>query len=80
MRKIDKENEFNREADLTLEELKQSPEFKNLSDEQILKFTEFLKTFSHLVYQVHRKINYCEVKNEMIIDLHNNNTEIKIAA
>ena len=80
MKKREENNEFNREKNLTLEELKQSPEFKNLSDEQILKFTEFLKTFSHLVYQENRKINYCEVKNEMIIDLHNNNTEIKIAA
>lgn len=79
MKKRDKNNEFNREEDLTLEELKQSPEFKNLSDEQILKFIEFLKIYSHLVYQVHRKINCCEEENEMIIDLHNN-TEIKIAA
>ena len=79
MKKREENNEFNREKDLTLEELKQSPEFKNLSDEQILKFIEFLKTFSHLVYQAHRKINCCEEENEMIIDLHNN-TEIKIAA
>jgi hypothetical protein len=79
MKKRDKNNEFNREEDLTIEELKQSPEFKNLSDEQILKFIEFFKTFSHLVYQAHRKINCCEEENEMIIDLHKN-TELKIAA
>ncbi|MCK6650550.1 MAG: hypothetical protein L6Q66_12905 [Bacteroidia bacterium] len=79
MKKRDKNNEFNREEDLTLEELKQSPEFKNLSDEQILKFIEFFKTFSHLVYQAHRKVNCCEEENEMIIDLHKN-TELKIAA
>ena len=79
MKKRDKNNEFNREEDLTLGELKQSPEFKNLSDEQILKFIEFLKIYSHLVYQAQRKINCCEEENEMIIDLHNN-TEIKIAA
>lgn len=79
MKKRDKNNEFNREEDLTIEELKQSPEFKNLSDEQILKFIEFFKTFSHLVYQAHRKINCCEEENEMIIDLYKN-TELKIAA
>ena len=79
MKKREENNEFNREKDLTLEELKQSPEFKNLSDEQLLKFIDFLKTFSHLVYQAHRKINCCEEENEMIIDLHDN-TEIKIAA
>lgn len=55
MKKRDKNNEFNREEDLTIEELKQSPEFKNLSDEQILKFIEFFKTFSHLVYQLTEK-------------------------
>ena len=79
MKKRDKNNEFNREEDLTIEELKQSPEFKNLSDEQILKFIEFFKTFSHLVYQAHRKINCCEEENEMIINLYKN-TELKIAA
>lgn len=79
MKKRDKNNEFNREEDLTIEELKKSPEFKNLSDEQILKFIEFFKTFSHLVYQAHRKINCCEEENEMIIDLYKN-TELKIAA
>lgn len=79
MKKRDKNNEFNREEDLTIEELKQSPEFKNLSDEQILKFIEFFKTFSHLVYQAHRKINCCEEESEMIIDLYKN-TELKIAA
>jgi hypothetical protein len=79
MKKRDKNNEFNREEDLTIEELKQSPEFKNLSDEQILKFIEFFKTFSHLVYQAHRKINCCEEENEMIIDLYKNK-ELKIAA
>jgi hypothetical protein len=79
MRKIDKENEFNREEDLTIEELKQSPEFEKFSDKEILQVIEFLKTFSHLVYQVHRKINCCEDENEMVIDLNNNN-QIKLAA
>lgn len=79
MRKIDKENEFNREEDLTIEELKQSPEFKNFSDEEVLQIIEFLKTYSYLVYQVHRKLNFCENENEMVIDLNNNN-QIKLAA
>jgi hypothetical protein len=79
MRKIDKENEFNREEDLTIEELKQSPEFEKFSDEEILQIIEFLKTFSRLVYQVHRKINCCEDENEMVTDLNNNN-QIKLAA
>ncbi|MDI1354219.1 MAG: hypothetical protein PSX36_04850 [bacterium] len=79
MKKIDKNNEFNREEDLTIEELKQSPEFENLSDEQILMFIDFLKTYSHLVYQAHRKINCCEEENEMMID-QNNDNQIKLAA
>ena len=78
MRKIDKENEFNREEDLTIEELKQSPEFEKFSDEEILQIIEFLKTYSYLVYQVHRKINCCEDENEMVIDTKNN--QIKLAA
>jgi len=79
MRKIDKENEFNREEDLTLEELRQSPEFENFSDEEVLLFIEFFKTFSYLVYQAHRKINCCDDENEMVIDLNNSN-QIKLAA
>ena len=79
MRKIDKENEFNREDDLTLEELKQSPEFEKFSDEEVLQIIEFLKTYSYLVYQAHRKINCCEDENEMVIDLNCSN-HIKLAA
>jgi hypothetical protein len=79
MRKIDKENEFNREEDLTLEELRQSSEFENFSDEEVLMFIEFFKTYSYLVYQTHRKINCCDDENEMIIDLNNSN-QIKLAA
>lgn len=79
MKKKDKENEFNRENDLTLEELKQSPEFEKFSDEEVLQIIEFLKTYSYLVYQTHRKINCCEDENEMVIDLNNNN-QIKLAA
>lgn len=79
MRKIDKENEFNREEDLTLEELRQSSEFENFSDEEVLMFIEFFKTFSYLVYQAHRKINCCDDENEMVIDLNNSN-QIKLAA
>lgn len=79
MKKKDKENEFNREDDLTLEELKQSPEFEKFSDEEVLQIIEFLKTYSYLVYQAHRKINCCEDENEMVIDLNNNN-QIKLAA
>ena len=79
MRKIDKENEFNRESDLTLEELRQSPEFEKFSDEEILQIIEFLKTYSYLVYQTHRKINCCEDENEMVIDLNSSN-HIKLAA
>ena len=79
MRKIDKENEFNRESDLTLEELRQSSEFEKFSDEEILQIIEFLKTYSYLVYQTHRKINCCEDENEMVIDLNSSN-HIKLAA
>ena len=79
MRKIDKENEFNREGDLTLEELRQSPELEKFSDEEVLKLIEFLKTYSYLVYQTHRKINCCEDENEMVIDLNSSN-QIKLAA
>lgn len=79
MRKIDKENEFNRENDLTLEELRQSPEFEKFSDDEVLQILEFLKTYSYLVYQAHRKINFCENENEMVIDLNNSN-QIKLAA
>ncbi len=79
MRKIDRENEFNRETDLTLEELRRSPEFEKFSDEEVLQIIEFLKTYSYLVYQAHRKINCCENENEMVIDLNNNN-QIKLAA
>ncbi len=79
MRKIDKENEFNRESDLTLEELRQSPEFEKFSNEEILQIIEFLKTYSYLVYQTHRKINCCEDENEMVIDLNSSN-HIKLAA
>ena len=50
MKKIDKNNEFSREEDLTIEELKQSPELENLTDEQILQFIDFLKTYSHFVF------------------------------
>lgn len=79
MRKIDKEKEFNREGDLTFEELRQSPEFEKFSDEEVLKLIEFLKAYSYLVYQTHRKINCCEDENEMVIDLNSNN-QIKLAA
>ncbi len=79
MRKIEKENEFNREEDLTLEELRQSPEFENFSDEEVLQFIEFFKTYSYLVNQTHRKINCCDDENEMVIDLNNSN-QIKLAA
>ena len=79
MKKIDKNNEFNREEDLTIEELKQSPEFEKLSDEQILMFIDFLKTYSHLVYQAHRKINCCEEENEMMIAPSSSN-QLKLAA
>ncbi len=79
MRKIERENEFNREEDLTIEELRQSPEFENFSNEEVLQIIEFLKTYSYLVYQVHRKLNCCENENEMVIDLNNNN-QIKLAA
>jgi len=80
MKKIDKNNEFNREEDLTLEELKQSPEFEKLSDEQILMFIDFLKTYSHLVYQAHRKINCCEEENEMMIDPSSSSNQLELAA
>ena len=79
MKKIDKNNEFSREEDLTIEELKQSPELENLTDEQILQFIDFLKTYSHLVYQAHRKINCCEEENEIMIN-QNNSNQIKLAA
>lgn len=79
MRKIDKENEFNRDEDITLEELRQSPEFGKMSDEEVLQIIEFLKTYSYLVYQAHRIINCCEDENEMVIDINKNN-EIKLAA
>ncbi len=79
MRKIDKENEFKREGDLTLEELRQSPELEKFSDEEVLKLIEFLKAYSYLVYQTHRKINCCEDENEMVIDLNSSN-QIKLAA
>lgn len=79
MRKIDKENEFNREEDITLEELRQSPEFEKFSDEEVLQIIEFLKSYSYLVYQAHRKINCCDDENEMVIDINKNN-EIKLAA
>lgn len=79
MRKIDKENEFNREEDLTLEELRQSSEFEKFSDEEVLLFIEFFKTYSYLVYQAHRKINCCDDENEMVIDINNSN-QIKLAA
>ena len=78
MKKIEKENEFNREEDLTLEELRQSPEFENFSDAEVLQIIEFLKTYSYLVYQTHRKINCCDDENEMVIDINNN--QIKLAA
>ncbi len=79
MRKIDNENEFNREGDLTLEELRQSPEFDKYSDEEVLHIIDFFKTYSYLVYQTHRKINCCEDENEMVIDLNSSN-QIKLAA
>jgi hypothetical protein len=79
MRKIDKENEFNREEDLKFEELRQNPEFGKMSDEEVLQILEFLKTYSYLVYQAHRKINCCEDENEIVIDINKSN-EIKLAA
>jgi hypothetical protein len=79
MRKIEKENEFNREEDITLEELRQSSEFEKMSNEEVLQIIEFLKIYSYLVYQAHRKINCCDDENEMVIDINKNN-EIKLAA
>lgn len=80
MRKIERNNEFNREEDLTIEELRQCPEFDSLSEERLLQFIEFLKTYSFLVYQVHRKINNCENENDTTIDFNKSNNDIKLAA
>jgi len=42
-------------------------------------FIDFLKTYSHLVYQAHRKINCCEEENEMMIAPSSSN-QLKLAA
>lgn len=78
MKKIENAGEYARTKDLTIDELKESEEFSQFTDEQLKSFVEYFKTFSYLVYQSHRIINECEEEKD-VIELTNNN-ELKLAA
>lgn len=78
MKKLENTGEYARTEDLTIDELKESEEFNQFTDDQLKAFIDFFKTFSYLVYQTHRIMNECEDENN-VIELNSNN-ELKIAA
>lgn len=78
MKKLENTGEYARTEDLTIDELKQSDEFNQFTDEQLKAFVEFFKIFSYLVYQTHRIMNECEDEKD-VIEINSNN-EIKLAA
>lgn len=78
MKKIENTGEYARTEDLTIDELKESEEFNQFTDEQLKAFVDFFKTFSYLVYQTHRIINECKEEKD-VIEINSNN-EIKLAA
>lgn len=78
MKKIENAYEHSRTEDLTIDELKESEEFNQFTDDQLKAFVDFYKAFSYLVYQSHRIINECEEEKD-VIEINNNN-EIKLAA
>jgi hypothetical protein len=83
MQKINNENiNWERDSDITVEEVKTTEGLKHLTDEQAAEVVEFIKTYSMLIHNLYKK----QVENEKqenekgkIISI-NNNEQLKNAA